>query len=189
MTLASAGEMVAEETPSLVQAAQAGNAQQARALISLGAEPSARLHDGRTALHFCAIYDDVATAEVLLEHGAEVDATDQKSRAPMRVALSSESYAVAALLLRKGCAVEKMLPALLDAVRDGEGIPGFKDFLAALRERLDVSEGTPHLLHEVIGREDDTSLCLLLEGGFDPNTRDACGENPYAFLPCHLNTR
>lgn len=71
---------IVDEVPALLRAAQAGNVQQVRALLSLGASPSPRFPDGRTALHFCAIYDDAETAEALVKYGADVNVKDDKQR-------------------------------------------------------------------------------------------------------------
>jgi len=166
---------IVDEVPALLRAAQAGNIQQVRALLSLGASPSPRLPDGRTALHFCAIYDDAETAEALVKYGADVNAKDDKQRSPFRIAISSQSFSMAALLMRKGSEVERSIHLLLDIIRTGSG-PGFADFLAALRERWEDSG--PFMVHEAIEYEDNTALDALLGGGFDPSRRDACGISP-----------
>lgn len=166
---------IVDEVPALLRAAQAGNVQQVRALLSLGASPSPRFPDGRTALHFCAIYDDAETAEALVKYGADVNAKDDKQRTPFRIAVSSQSFGMAALLMRKGSEVEKSIHLLLDTIRTGSG-PGFADFLAALSERWD--ESGPFMVHEAIEYEDNDALDALLGGGFDPNRRDACGISP-----------
>lgn len=166
---------IVDEVPALLRAAQAGNVQQVRALLSLGASPSPRFPDGRTALHFCAIYDDAETAEALVKYGADVNAKDDKQRTPFRIAVSSQSFGMAALLMRMGSEVEKSIHLLLDTIRTGSG-PGFTDFLAALSERWD--ESGPFMVHEAIEYEDNDALNALLGGGFDPNRRDACGISP-----------
>ena len=51
------------------------------------------LPDGRTPLHLCAVRDDATMAEVLLNHGADVDAQDEKHPTPLRIAISSHSHA------------------------------------------------------------------------------------------------
>jgi ankyrin repeat protein len=166
---------IVDEVPALLRAAQAGNVQQVRALLSLGASPSPRLPDGRTALHFCAIYDDAETAEALVKYGADVNAKDDKQRTPFRIAVSSQSFGMAALLVRKGSEVEKSIHLLLDIIQTGSG-PGFADFLAALRELWD--DAGPFMVHEAIEYDDNAALGALLGGGFDPNRRDACGISP-----------
>ena len=158
----------------LLQAAQAGNTQQVRALITLGVSPSARSPDGRTALHFCAIYDDVTTAEILVEHGAEIDAKDNKLRSPLRIALGTGSLGVATFLVQRGSTLDKF-PALLDAIQSGQDPDGLAPLLKALQSRLDaVGEGA--LLHEVLERHDDVALRRLFDAGFDVNARDANGK-------------
>jgi len=126
-------------------------------------------------------------AEVLLNHGADVDAQDEKHRAPLRVAISSHSFETAALLLRRGSAVEMMsVPILLDTVRTGRGSKGFGGFLAALGRRLHISAGTL-LVHEAIDHGDDEALDVLLEAGFDVDERDASGKlSPLSNSPPQL---
>ncbi|KAJ9136988.1 Ankyrin [Coniochaeta hoffmannii] len=168
-----ASEYVLEDSVPLLQAAQAGNTQQVRALIALGASPSAKSQDGRTALHFCAIYDDVTTAEILVEHGAEIDAKDNKSRSPLRIALGTGSLGVATFLIQRGGTLDNY-PALLDAIGSGQDHDAFTPLLDALHVRLD-SVGESVLLHEVLERHDDVALHRLFDAGFDPNARDASG--------------
>ncbi|KAK4186791.1 ankyrin repeat-containing domain protein [Podospora australis] len=180
-------------SPVLIQATQAGNTQQVSALLSMGVSPSTRNPDGRTALHFCALHDDVTTATILINSGANIDALDEKLRTPFRVALSNESFGLAALLLRKNCAAfspsttdgaPSILPALFEVIRFGDSasrLPSFSELLSALRERLDStsSKDGVFLVHEAIDRNDDTSLRILLfPGGFDPNRRDAHRVSP-----------
>ncbi|SPO03227.1 uncharacterized protein DNG_05909 [Cephalotrichum gorgonifer] len=172
-----APERFLREGSPLLQAAQAGNAQQAQRLISLGASPSETSPDGRTALHFCAIYNDVATARVLLDHGADIDAKDDQSTSPFRVALRAESHGVATLLVQRGCALGSFVPALLDIVQSSHDGAGLKNLLTALHGRLDESRG-PFLVHEAIERNADVALRRLLDAGFDPNAPDEDGISP-----------
>ncbi|KAK4221380.1 ankyrin repeat-containing domain protein [Podospora fimiseda] len=174
----------------LLQATQACNSQQVRTLISMGASPSIRFEDGRTALHFCAIYDDVATAEILLDNGADIDAMDNKTRSPLRVAINAGSFAIATFLLGKGSSVDN-LPSLQHIIDLGQGAVGFDAFLQAIRERLDGerqaallhkfadchgdAERQAALLHEIIDHYDDADLDLPLKAGLDVHARDSSG--------------
>jgi ankyrin repeat protein len=170
-------ELPPQELPPLVQAAKAGNMQQVKALLSLGESPDLRLPDGRTALHFCVVYDDASTAEILIKSGANVNIRDGNQRSPLSLAINVESFGLAALLMRKGATVDSSVPVLLDAIRTSEGSAGVADFLGALRERLDDSEG-PYLVHEAIDYETDETMAVLLSAGFDPNKRDRSGISP-----------
>ncbi|KAL3490756.1 ankyrin repeat-containing domain protein [Aspergillus germanicus] len=55
-----------------------------------------------TALHYAARGNRVATAELLLDHGAYVNAADDKGQTPLAIALRFQSYDVAELLKRRG---------------------------------------------------------------------------------------
>ena len=70
-------------------------------LLSKGASAGAAdEREGRTPLHFAAFGNETATAEVLIRHGAEVDAVDHHGFTPLHVAASQGSAGVAALLLK-----------------------------------------------------------------------------------------
>jgi len=166
---------------SLFQAVRAGNMPHLRALLSLGGAATnidPRLPDGRTPLHLCAVQDDVAMAEVLLNHEADLDAQDERHRTPLKIAISSHSFETAALFLRRGSTVENDVaatPILLDTIRTGKGSKGFSGFLTALGKRLYISRGIL-LVHEAVEHGDDEALAVLLESGFDVNKRDGTGK-------------
>jgi ankyrin repeat protein len=143
--------------------------------MSFGASPSERDPDGRTALHACAIFDDAVTAEALIDHGADLDAKDNSSSSPFKRAVVVGAPRVAALLVRRGCALENFVPWLMEALQTESPDDGTRDLLVALRERLGDSKG-PYLVHEAIERSPGVALRCLLEAGFDPNQRDACGK-------------
>jgi ankyrin repeat protein len=163
------------EANALLQAAKAGDAQMVVKQILLGASLNERAPDGRAALHFCAIYDDTATAKVLIENGADIDAKDNYNRTPFRLALAAEAMEVSALLLSKGCELGNFIGILFDIGQHGVKVPGFSNVAKALRERLDDAAEGPLLLHEAIERKNDGAMHLLLEAGFDPNVRDSYG--------------
>ena len=106
----------------LLDAAKQGNLEEVRALLSNGA-PFISDWLGTLSLHFAAMNGHVATAEVLLEAGACIDARTKLDRTPLIVA-AQEGYAnIVDLLLRKGAFIEARdrlkFTALLWAVEKG----------------------------------------------------------------------
>lgn len=179
-------QSVLEEVSPLLQAATAGNTPYVRALLmSFGASPSARDRDGRTALHICAIHGHASTARALVENGADVDAKDRQSSSPFRTAIVNRSFGVAALLLQSKCHLpQNIIRELLGAFgvedeADSASVPGYKEYLDALRQRLDAPDSRgPFLTHEAIELRDDTGLIRLLNAGFDPMMHDENGISP-----------
>ena len=47
---------------------------------------TARSKDGSTPLHLASMYGRLEVARVLIEHGADIDAKDNKGRTPFQVA-------------------------------------------------------------------------------------------------------
>ena len=88
----------------LIEAAKAGDASAAVALISRGADLAATSNDGATALHFAAERDDMELAAALLAAGAPVDAATRNGVTPMALAAINGSAAMIAQLLEHGAA-------------------------------------------------------------------------------------
>ena len=58
-----------------------------------------------TLLHWAASYSDAATVELLVSHGANVNATDANGVTPLHEALSRKSEEVAAALIGHGASL------------------------------------------------------------------------------------
>ena len=91
-------------------------------------------HDGTTALHYCALNNHFGIAELLLTHGAKVDALIPDSWvSPLIIAALEENIAMASLLLRYGADPQLstrdgmsplgIYPALKDLLRDSPEAP------------------------------------------------------------------
>jgi len=65
-----------DSTPPLLQAARAGDAAAAEALLQAGGDTGQRGSEGETALHWAADRGHEAVVALLLNHGADVNATD-----------------------------------------------------------------------------------------------------------------
>ncbi|EGY20262.1 uncharacterized protein VDAG_02278 [Verticillium dahliae VdLs.17] len=118
-------------------------------------DPNAILEAGYTVLHYCAIADDSETANLLIEHGADINAKDYELRSPLRLALASEALSVARLLSEKGCVIGDSSTALLRLTGRSEEVPG------------------------AISEVDKFSIKILLDEGFSiskPDHRDAIAD-------------
>ena len=73
----------------LIQAVKNGDAIAVRALLGRDADVDARQGDGATALHWAAHLNDLEAAELLIEAGAAVDATNDLGVTPLWVATTA----------------------------------------------------------------------------------------------------
>lgn len=72
------GVPVSTQGEAMVMAGWCGQRESVRLMLELGVDPGVtRAHDQQTALHAAAFQGDVALVQLLLEHGAPVDAADR----------------------------------------------------------------------------------------------------------------
>lgn len=147
-------------------------------LISRGCSIAERTQNGQTALHFCAIYNDSEMAQILLEHGADINARDNQLRSPLNVALSSEAMSVAILLVQRGCSLTGCADMIFPLTQRIEEISGIGILLKDLAPKLNKSTKGPYIVHQAVESNDLQSLDLLLSAGFDPNQRNTYGLPP-----------
>ncbi|KAL7619374.1 hypothetical protein AAE478_009911 [Parahypoxylon ruwenzoriense] len=152
------------------------NKERVVSLIVGGCSTAERTQDGQTVLHFCAIYNDTEIAQVLLDHGADINARDNQLRSPLNVALSSEAMSVACLLLQRGCSLTGSIDLIFPLTQRTEEIPGIKTLLECLAGKFNKLGAGPYLVHQAIKSCDMESLALLLSAGFDPNMKNKHGE-------------
>jgi uncharacterized protein len=88
---------------SVANLAMQGDRDGIRALLKQKVDVNAAQGDGMTALHWAAMKNDVAMAEILLAAGADVKATTRvEALTPLALAASNGSAAVMAVLLKVG---------------------------------------------------------------------------------------
>lgn len=135
---------------------------------------------GQTPLHFAASLNHLGIVEMLIDHGATVDATTSLGYTPMHAAASSGNWKVVEILLRHGArinvaAAEKGLTPLHMASEHGREYTGTQlgrmetvETLinnGAKVDALDKSGLTP--LHRAVGSGSVETATVLLDNGAD----------------------
>ena len=120
------GIVAASRTP-LIEAARAGDATRAVALLAENADPRAAEPDGTTALHWAASGAAIEIVELLLAAGADASAANRYGVTPLALAAESGDAAVVAALLGAGADPNTATP-------EGETVL----MLAARTGRVDV---------------------------------------------------
>ena len=133
-------------------------------------------------LHLCAHFnhEDKTTRKLLLEYGADINATDMFGKSPLHTAVASGNYEMAEWLLDNG--------ALVDSHNKDEKTPlhfasiGNIDLCILLLNRgadanyRNKDRETPFL--HAVKLQDTKIVKLMLEYGADINTSDKFGESP-----------
>ncbi|KAI1803259.1 ankyrin [Daldinia bambusicola] len=166
------------EPITLLEAVRARNSDGIMRLISNGYSTAERTQDGQTVLHFCAIYNDAEIAQLLLDHGADINARDNLLRSPLNVALSSEALNVANILVQRGCSLTGSVDMIFPLIQRIEEMPGIRPLLGSLAPRFNKSTSRPYFIHQTLETNDLQSLEILLSAGFDPNMKDKYGLPP-----------
>lgn len=144
-------------------------------LLEHGADPNAVFSEnGETPLHAVARAWDVALAETMLAHGADIGRKRLDGRTPYAVAELNGNRAVAEWLLSKGATPElAAVDQLVAACSRGDRTravallardPGLRDA---------ITDDHYIALHQAARRGDVTALDAMLACGFDPNRPDA----------------
>ena len=86
----------------LIEAVKAGDTGAVRALLLRGTDVNAWAVDGATALHWAAHRDDLEVADLLIDGGASVEATNRYGVAPLALASLNGNAAMIETLLNAG---------------------------------------------------------------------------------------
>jgi len=130
-------------------AARIGNAEAARLLLDVGADPTATNKHGETPLH-TAVYDRHAdVVELFLSRGADPNARNAYGETPLHVAALVGDVVIAKLLIKSGADIN---------ARD--------------------SRGRTPLHHTALWWRGARAVKLLAESGADVNARDNKGNTP-----------
>lgn len=147
----------------------------------LGASEGGQPPSHWTPLLWAARYGDLMIAELLLEKGADIEATDKNGYTPLSWAAQRGYEAIARLLLEKGADIEARIkdgltPLSLAAVNGREPITRLLLENGADIETKSKEEETPLSFAAVHGRE--TITRLLLEKGANIEAKDKEGNTP-----------
>ena len=150
----------------------------AREMAAALAGPDCRGEHGRSALHFALLYRGSAdVVDVLLAHGADVNAQSSDGTPPLFIAARRNEPALVAKLLAAGA-------SLLLRDTGGASVLHYAESASvalllahgAELEARDAMGRTP--LHQAVVYEDPATISALLAGGADANARDTTGRTP-----------
>ena len=160
----------------VADAAQVGDVESVRRLLSEGQDVDGAQGDGMTGLHWAALRGDVALAEVLIQAGAELNpVTRIGSHTPLHAASRAGQGEVVEVLVRAGADVRartdsEVTPLHLAA---SSGSERAVRALVAGGAEVDAPEGqwdqTPLMFAAALGRVD--AVRVLLESGADGTLR------------------
>jgi len=144
-------------------------------LLEHGADPNAVFaENGETPLHVVARAWDVALAEAMVAHGAQIGRTRADGRTPYAVAELNGNRAVADWLLEHGASPELSdVDRLVAACSRGDRAAA--DALLAQHPdlRRDLTDDHYIAFHQAAERGDVPAPEVMLACGFDPNRPDA----------------
>jgi uncharacterized protein len=160
----------------LAVAASAGRVGALKLLLAAGADSRLKGALGFTALHYATT---VATAEALVEAGADVNAVDNYGQAALSSNVSNKRVALVKWLLSHGAGVER--GCLHTACLESN-----PEIVAALLEAgADPNERTEHeltpLMYVSASKRAPDVIKLLLDAGADPNAQMVDGRFPLHF--------
>lgn len=144
-------------------------------LLEHGADPNARFaENGETPLHAVARAWNVALAEQMVAHGADIERQRADGRTPYAVAELNGNRAVADWLLARGASAElSAVDRLVAACSRGDraAAEALLGEQPGLRDQL--TEDHYIAFHQAAERGDIRALEAMLGAGFDPNRPDA----------------
>ena len=147
------------------------------ALLIAGAEVDAN-EDGKTPLIVTAEIGDLATARVLLNRGAFIEAKDGKGQTALHLAATNGHDPVAGLLIDRGADMEArdekdQTPLHLAAVKGHEPAAGLLIDRGADKEAEDREDQTA--LHLAAANGHNPVIELLVDRGANKNAKDVFG--------------
>ncbi|HUR29103.1 MAG TPA: CPXCG motif-containing cysteine-rich protein [Planctomycetota bacterium] len=161
-----------EPTSELFAAIDRGDVAHAASLLARTPSAVAERVHGATALHRAAARGELALIELLIEHGAALDATDDGGETPLGWATDERRDAAVDLLLDHGASATAVeLAARGDVAALGHALEA-----APWELSRQTAQGTP--LHAAVRRGRTLAVGWLLAHGADLAARDDEGRTP-----------
>ena len=168
----------------IADAAQKGDADLVRSLLSQKADVNATQPDGSTALHWIVRADDLDTADLLIHAGASVSAANRRGITPLDLACVNGSAVMIRKLLDAGANPNAADPEgqtpLMTAARTGnpDAVRVLLDKGAAVNAK-DTVGGQTALMFAITENHPE-AVRVLLDHGADVNARTTLVETPPA---------
>ncbi|MEO8049711.1 MAG: ankyrin repeat domain-containing protein [Acidobacteriota bacterium] len=169
----------------LADAAKASDKAAIRALIDKHADVNVPQVDGTTALHWAVYQDDLETADLLVQAGANVKAANRYGITPLTLACTNGNGKVVKLLLKAGADPNTTLvggeTALMTAARAGnlESVNALLSAGADVRAKENQKGETALMWAAAEGHVDVVEA--LIESGADIHARLGSGFTPMLF--------
>ena len=188
----------------LYRAAEMGNFELVRKLLSGGVNVDSRARDGRTALHKAAAGGHSAVAQLLIARGADVNALDKEGWSPVVLGMLNGHREIVELLVAEGAPVTLHVAACLgdrekakDLIAGGVDVNrkeggqtplgyaasynqyAIAELLIAAGADVNAKNGwgsTP--LHRAVSQNHREMAQLLVTKGADVNVKDGSGSTP-----------
>ena len=149
---------MADNSSSFPVAVITGDAEAVRRLLAAGAQVDQPIMaNGGTALHVAAAENDIPMAQILLDAGADVRATNEYGSMPLMTAAGNGARECAQLLLDRGAQINAVdangLSAIARAIQHGQ--LDMLDFLADHGADLDVTSNTGWTLLHLAAAQDN----------------------------------
>ncbi|KAG7405871.1 Ankyrin-3 [Fusarium oxysporum f. sp. rapae] len=164
---------------SLMEASAAGSEGIARLLVQKGADVNAKDKKGRTSLMEASGFGSGGIARLLVEKGADVTVKDEEGNTALQIASRGGHSVIIFLLLEASdTSPEGHAEALWEASRTGS-----EDAVKVLltHPRASLLCGLPlerHPLLAAVEADNDVIVDMLLDAGFDIETKSKAGETP-----------
>ncbi len=150
-------------------------------LLTNGADPRARDHEGNTPLHHAARSTDPGVVALLRDAAAELEARNDEGLTPLGVACTAGNWRLAKFLLERGASAHAAdaTPALLAAARGDEDDAAGVQLLLRHKAKVDARDAHQRTaLHEAAFAGHQDILAALLAAGADVEPRDVAGRTP-----------
>jgi len=146
-------------------------------LLTNSADVDVKDKDGRTSLHLLVERDNTPdVAEILIEKGANINATDSLGLTPLILAMESYDEILARYLISKGAEVDIHSAVFLVLVDHLKSI--LKDDPSQINARIKGGSYFSTPLHVAVSMLNVAMVKLLLEYGADINVTDDEGHTP-----------